>query len=249
MWFDVGMFLVVTFLGAGVLAAAQPALGIDLVVVEIVQFAPALGAGAVVLARLHRPRGERLVHVSLGISRAVWPKLGFSVLVGGTVAAVLIGYGAYNAGQVAMNPFGDLPAPFLLIVLAQFIGACGEEVGWRCYLQPRLQQRFGMLPSAVAVGVLWACWHVQIFAMPPLYIAAFIVACVAMSVILAVLLAGDPKGNLLVSGFFHTVVNLAMLMFITDEEGTAEQLALTLPCVLFAVVAVAFGRRRIRKST
>lgn len=40
-----------------------------------------------------------------------------------------------------------------------FIMFFGEEYGWRYYLQPRLQKRFGNLPGVLILGVLWGIWH------------------------------------------------------------------------------------------
>jgi membrane protease YdiL (CAAX protease family) len=244
MWVDVGVFLAVTFLGGGLLVAVQPALGIDLVVIEIVQFAPALGVLAVMALHARRPREQRVVRVSVGLSRAVGTGLAVAVGVGAAVAAALAAVGAATTGRVAVISPEDLPAPVLLVVAAQFIGAAAEEVGWRCYLQPRLQGRFGLLPAAVAVGLLWGCWHVQVFAESPLYMGSFLLACVAMSVLLAVLLDGGPRGNLLVSGVFHALVNLAMLAFAADEAGAAGQAALAAVCTLAAAIALAVHRRR-----
>ncbi len=62
------------------------------------------------------------------------------------------------------------PAPrFLLVYLAIFIGVLlrggplGEEPGWRGFVLPRLQQRFGPLGGTIIVGVLWAFWHLPLF--------------------------------------------------------------------------------------
>jgi membrane protease YdiL (CAAX protease family) len=37
--------------------------------------------------------------------------------------------------------------------------ALGEELGWRGFLVPEACGRFGFLPGALLVGVVWAVWH------------------------------------------------------------------------------------------
>jgi CAAX protease family protein len=39
----------------------------------------------------------------------------------------------------------------------------GEEVGWRGYLQPTLEQRRPVLRSAAILSVVWALWHLPLF--------------------------------------------------------------------------------------
>jgi membrane protease YdiL (CAAX protease family) len=47
---------------------------------------------------------------------------------------------------------------FLLLVIG-----VGEEVGWRGYMQPRLQERHGQLAASVIVGLAWVFWHLPSF--------------------------------------------------------------------------------------
>lgn len=51
-----------------------------------------------------------------------------------------------------------LPVNFLLVYTAFF----GEEYGWRYYLQPLLQQRFGMRGGVLLLGVVWGIWHLPV---------------------------------------------------------------------------------------
>ncbi|HSE11209.1 MAG TPA: type II CAAX endopeptidase family protein [Rudaea sp.] len=43
--------------------------------------------------------------------------------------------------------------------LISAIPACGEEFGWRGFLQGRLIERFGLRRGIVVLGTIWAFWH------------------------------------------------------------------------------------------
>lgn len=51
-----------------------------------------------------------------------------------------------------------LPVNFFLVMIA-FLG---EEYGWRYYMQPFLQKRFGIRGGVILLGVLWGLWHAPI---------------------------------------------------------------------------------------
>ncbi|MFC9294232.1 CPBP family intramembrane glutamic endopeptidase [Streptomyces sp. NPDC057011] len=214
-----GVFLVVAFAASGVLGAVQPALGVPSEVVQLTQFGPA--AGVAVLAVFQRERVAGLLRGGglRGAGRA-GALLAMAALV---VAPAVLAYAGYAGGAGGGGWFtrpGVLGHPFALIVVAQLIGACGEEIGWRCLLQPLLRTRFGPVSSSVAVGVLWGVWHVQVFAQRPAYAAAFLAATTGMSVVLG--LALDGTGGvyrLLLAGGFHALVNLGMLLFLDEEAG------------------------------
>jgi membrane protease YdiL (CAAX protease family) len=78
---------------------------------------------------------------------------------------------ALGGGQLSVS----LPGPPHLIVafvLAQVVLFGGtEEVGWRGYLQPRLQQRTSVLTAGVAIGVVWWAWHLPLFVGRANYVA------------------------------------------------------------------------------
>ncbi len=43
-----------------------------------------------------------------------------------------------------------------------FIAFFGEEYGWRYFLQPMLQKRFGKRMGVVLVGIVWGLWHMPL---------------------------------------------------------------------------------------
>ena len=52
----------------------------------------------------------------------------------------------------------SMPLNFLLVYTAIF----GEEYGWRGFLQPLLQKRFGLRGGILVLGVAWGLWHLPI---------------------------------------------------------------------------------------
>lgn len=68
----------------------------------------------------------------------------------------------------------------------------GEEIGWRGFMAPRLQDRFGFTRAAAITGLIWATWHVPLILYADYNSAA-------------------PRGFALVC-FFVMVMNLSFIM-------------------------------------
>ncbi|MER5419789.1 CPBP family intramembrane glutamic endopeptidase [Streptosporangium roseum] len=225
-----GVFLAVAFVGAGALGVAQSAIRLPTEVIQLTQFGPALGVAVVALLW---PLGVR--STLAGAFRSRGRPWGRGLLLPAT-ALLIIGlcvtaYGLIT-GEVRFTRPSALDNPFAVIVVAQLIGACGEEIGWRCFLQPLLRTRFGPLVSSIAVGVLWGVWHVQIFAQDPAYAGAFLLAAVSMSVVMGLALDQVRSSRLLLAGGFHTLINLGLLLFMDEESGAI------LPMALFGAVCL-----------
>jgi membrane protease YdiL (CAAX protease family) len=85
---------------------------------------------------------------------------------------VFLGLGliAMAAAGKALPSLGDFgrfsgtPAIGLAgVLLIIFVGALGEETGWRGYALPQLQRRFSPLASSLILAVLWFGWHLPQF--------------------------------------------------------------------------------------
>lgn len=126
-----------------------------------------------------------------------------SARVGG-VPATSLDWSAFGASA----EFPSLPLALWWIANLCFYGV-GEEVGWRGFLQPRLERRHTVVRSATLVSLPWALWHLPLFGITPSYRAmplvgflGFALSIWVASVIFAWLLHRG-RGSLLVVAVFH----------------------------------------------
>jgi membrane protease YdiL (CAAX protease family) len=111
--------------------------------------------------------------------------------------------------------------------LALAIGApIGEELGWRGFLHPRLRARWGVLGAGLAVGAIWAIWHLPAslhFGATPADFALFAARVTAFGVIIAWLMERGG-GGLWIALAAHAGVNLGLVRI---AGGLVPSLVLT----------------------
>ena len=121
-------------------------------------------------------------------------------------------------------------------------GATGEELGWRGFLLPRLQQRFNALISSLIVGVIWAIWHLPLWSLPgygwdaiPYW--AFALGAISTSVIFTWIL-NNTGGSLVMASIIHLMMNFGMsvvgILGLIPSPGDGWMIA----SILFAIYAV-----------
>jgi membrane protease YdiL (CAAX protease family) len=122
-----------------------------------------------------------------------------------SIAAVLIA-----ETEIPTNWFSpSMPLGFMIFLLI-YIGL-GEEIGWRGFALPRLQESLGSLGGSVATGVLWALWHLPLFLMPgssqygdSLVLYIYLLTCWTIPMALFV---DRTRGSVIPAILFHGSVN------------------------------------------
>ena len=67
-------------------------------------------------------------------------------------------FGALMASPYTWIYLVTMPVNFFVVFVAFF----GEEYGWRYYMQPFLQKKFGLRGGVLLLGVLWGLWHLPV---------------------------------------------------------------------------------------
>lgn len=140
---------------------------------------------------------------------------------------------------------------FLLVVFLPFNGPIGEELGWRGYVLPRLQQRSGPLIASLVIGTVWGIWHLPSFFNPISVQSAlgwgffipYVVGAIANSVIMT-WLYNKAKASALVAGIiWHAATDFWAPIFLADFSiatgpGGVVSVNQTLYAIVLALLVV-----------
>ncbi len=124
----------------------------------------------------------------------------------------------------------------LIIILWALIA---EELGWRGFLQDKLNEHFGYIITPIVLGCIWALWHYHFFLLgstsAPLIL--FLLACIVESYSYY-WITKLSKGNVIPASIWHFTGNLCFNLFLINPEHNQGSI---LPYVLFVVYSTAMA--------
>ena len=142
------------------------------------------------------------------------------------LAYALLGIRAANPEESTLLYVTMVAAPINgLLGLVTSVGPLGEELGWRGYLQPILSQRRNDVAAAVAMGLIWAFWHLPLFLFPewrsgldfPTFLLLYPLSAVMLSFIMTKLWRWSNR-SVFLAMWFHSLVNSLLGLMTTDAE-------------------------------
>ena len=122
-------------------------------------------------------------------------------------------------------------------------GPVGEEFGWRGYALPALMQRVGWRWAGLAVGLVWAIWHVPLFwmanmAQANMPMALFMASSVALSVVFA-RLSVNTRYSVWPAIVLHWAINAwSWAIPVTPQGGLMQPYYLVMGLLFVLSVAV-----------
>lgn len=203
--------------------------GIRTELVQLFRAAPMLAVGVVLLV-FRDP--NRRPHLVLG-GRLTWRVVGVTTLaavVGGVV--VVVSLAARDTWLHTRTTLPEITPPMVLTIAAAIVVALCEEVAWRGWLQPELEQFWGPLTAAVAVGFTWGLWYALIRRPTFDYALAFALMAIALSIAIRALVLAIPGHNLIVGVAMHAALNIGLWVAL---PGRGEE-----PITAWAMMAAAW---------
>jgi uncharacterized protein len=203
-------------------------------------FGPLLGA--VLAARREAGRaGIRALFRSLrpGGADAPWffvALLGFAVIYVAGVAA----YRALGGGAVPWLYLPENPQHVVAMLLVPLV----EELGWRGFALPRLQDRLGAVQAGLLLGVFWAAWHTMMFLLQgstPFTFATMMVNIVTGSLLFS-WLYNRTRGSLFIAVIAHVGVHLNNPTHALPGDTTP--FVIYTVAIAVAALALVFGDRK-----
>jgi membrane protease YdiL (CAAX protease family) len=146
------------------------------------------------------------------------------------------------------------PNLFALGVIAGLLAGFCEELGWTGFAYPRMRERFGPLLAAVALGALWAVWHLPIVdslgaAAPhgsawPAFFGAFVGLLIAVRMLIAWVY--DHTGSLRMAQLMHACSTGALVVLSASHVTPFQEAGwyFTYAVVLSIVVLTLRARSR-----
>jgi membrane protease YdiL (CAAX protease family) len=200
----VAAFYGLTFVFTIILAIVQQFSGLDGEKIILPQFGP--GVAAVVMIVWFRSDNLK---IRIAPKRASFSK--YIVAFGLPMLVSTLLFLIYSQFIQSLTISFPNAVSLTLMVGGMLLGAFGEELGWRSYLQNLLDKRLNGLAAFLLVGILWGLWHVGNYQNGVLYMLFFTLATIGYSATMAWLFRDDDY-NVILAGLFHFAVSLGFFM-------------------------------------
>ncbi len=120
-----------------------------------------------------------------------------------------------------------------------FFYGFGEEVGWRGFALPRLQQKYNALTATAILSVFWTMWHLPLFWFIPGYMKMGLGEFMGLSLsfflgaVILTWLTNSTRGSILITAVYHGASDI---VFTTPSPGNLATIIGVLITVLGIII-------------
>jgi membrane protease YdiL (CAAX protease family) len=208
------LFVLTTLVLTVIFAVTQQKAGLSFEKISLPQLAPAIAVLILFLIFKDLP-----ARINLHFDRIVLTKS----LIAFAIPAFLFAVSFFIGKQLNLNVkiTENLTTLLPLMIGGILIGAFGEEIGWRSFLQPIFEKKNSVLVASILVGIIWGLWHVGHYKNGLLFMAGFLLFTISASIVIAWLLRGTEY-NLIISAMFHLSINFCFLAFFHNSMNDSK---------------------------
>ncbi|GAB5616688.1 type II CAAX endopeptidase family protein [Faecalimonas canis] len=145
-----------------------------------------------------------------------------------------------------------IQSPFIVITFfLTYIFFIGEEYGWRGFLQPLLQKKYGMKKGIVLLGIIWGIWHVPVsmfFYLPDSWIIQNIFQigiCICFAIFLGYVF--EKTQSVWLVAFLHFLINSSYILVDTNQKNA--YIVATLALISLMICFVPFIKTKVFVKT
>ena len=165
-------------------------------------------------------------------------------------AVSLMVYGVMRWTNMPVPPAQFQLLPALLMFVAFFIGALGEELGWSGYALEPMQDRWGALGAGMLLGLVGIAWHlIPLISIgrSPSWIAWWCLYALTFRIFIVWIYNNTGK-SVFAAALFHATLNLAYLLFPVDGSHFDMRIAsLVMTCIALVVIGV-WGSKTLTRA-
>ena len=226
--------------------------GIEFPLILIGAFGPVFGA----FASLRTINGKGSIKpfiksfISIKFGFKVWMSIFLVLGLSTFLAWIIPEFFGYNRISTYLPTIYVFPAYLLLMI---FLGGGQEEIGWRGYILPFLEEKFGLIIGSLILGIVWAIWHLPLWFIPGssqvfLNFFAFMLSTIGYSYFFSWII--KASGNRLLSGLVaHGAANAFISLFPTlIMEHNVSQIRLWIYSLLVFNIGIIIVTIRTIKS-
>jgi membrane protease YdiL (CAAX protease family) len=164
--------------------------------------------------------------------------------------------GVYALSYVLMRLVGmPLPTPQftvlapIVMLLAFFVAALGEELGWSGYIIDPMQERWGALGAGILLGLVWAVWHIVPLVQAhrsPTWIAWWCLFTVAFRVLIVWLFNNTGK-SVFAAAVCHDTNNVSWKLFPVHGSYYDPRLTSLIVTLAAVIITAIWGPRALAR--